>query len=101
MSLGTKRKLYVGNFPYSTTMEQLRELFEGVGAVRAVRIITFSNSGKSRGFAFVEMQTPREAAEALKTLDGHMFEGRTLRIGYAEPKKPVDVSQEPEQDIVR
>lgn len=78
-------KLYVGNFPYDTTEEELRDVFEEYGEVRAVRIVTDMETSKSKGFAFIEMATTREAEAALAR-DAYVLNGRRLRVGYAKPK---------------
>jgi RNA recognition motif-containing protein len=74
-------KLYVGNFNYSTTDEQLEKLFSEYGQVVEVSIIG------SKGFGFVEMSDKSEAEKAQEALDGKDFEGRTIRVDEARPKK--------------
>ena len=74
-------KLYVGNFNYSTTDEQLEALFSQYGQVKEVTVIG------NKGFGFVEMSSSSEAEEAKEALDGTDFEGRTLRVDEARPKK--------------
>jgi RNA recognition motif-containing protein len=75
-------KLYVGNFVYATTDEQLRELFAEYGEVVEVNIIG------NKGFGFVEMSSSEEAEAAKEALDGTEIQGRTLRVDEARPKKP-------------
>ena len=77
-------KLYVGNLNYSVTEEQLKELFENHGTVESVKIIG------ERGFGFVEMSTPEEAAQAMEALNETVFQERTLRVDEARPPKPRD-----------
>ncbi len=74
-------KLYVGNLSYSTTSEQLEELFTNYGEVKSVNII------EGRGFGFVEMANPSDAEQAKEALDGKEFLGRTLRVNEAFPPK--------------
>ena len=74
-------KLYVGNFTYSTTEEQLQESFSQYGQVKEVNVIG------SKGFGFVEMSSPEEAEKAKEALDGTDFGGRTLRVDEARPRK--------------
>ncbi len=74
-------KLYVGNLSYSTTNEQLKELFSNYGEVKEVNII------EGRGFGFVEMSTPAEAEKAKEALNGSDLEGRTLKIDEARPPR--------------
>ena len=75
-------KLYVGNFVYATTDDQLRELFAEYGEVVDVNIIG------NKGFGFVEMSSSDEAEAAKEALDGTEVQGRTLRVDEARPKKP-------------
>jgi RNA recognition motif-containing protein len=80
--MGTK--LYVGNLNYNTTEASLREAFGGNGReVRSVQLIIDRETGRPRGFAFVDMATPEFAQQALAELDGQELEGRTLRINEA------------------
>jgi len=82
------RKLYVGNLSFSTTEEELREHFSQAGTPDTVAIITDRMSGRSRGFAFVEMTTDDEAAHAVEVLDGKEFQGRPLKINEARAREP-------------
>jgi RNA recognition motif-containing protein len=77
------KKLYVGNLPFSTTEAELRELFEQHGAVESVSVITDRETGRPRGFAFVQMADDHAAETAIKQLDGRPFGGRTLRVNEA------------------
>jgi RNA recognition motif-containing protein len=74
-------KLYVGNFSYSTTEEQLEKLFSEYGTVKQVNVIG------NKGFGFVEMSSSEEAEKAKEALDSKDFEGRTLRVDEARPRK--------------
>ena len=75
-------KLYVGNLNYSTTSDQLQELFAPFGEIKNINII------EGKGFAFVEMATDEEAAAAKEKLNNANFGGRTLRVDEAHPQKP-------------
>ena len=73
-------KLYVGSLPYSTTEQQLSELFAEHGAVQSAKVITDRYTGQSRGFGFVEMSTGEEAQKAITALNGTPLGGRTLVV---------------------
>jgi len=78
--------IYVGNLPYRATEEDIRELFEQYGDVNRVSLISDKDSGRARGFGFVEME--REGGNAAITaLDGAEFQGRNLRINEARPRE--------------
>jgi cold-inducible RNA-binding protein len=79
-------KLYVGNLSFRTTSEELREAFSAVGKVESASIIEDRETGKSRGFAFVEMATPEEAAAAIEAFNGKEFGGRNLNVNEAKPR---------------
>src|SRR5580693_8175450 len=80
------KNLYVGNLPHSTTEPELRGLFEAHGAVERVSIVTDRETGRARGFAFVEMTNPAEADKAVAALNGTELGGRALKINEAQPK---------------
>ncbi len=80
------KNLYVGNLPHSTTESDLRTVFEAHGAVEKVSIVTDRETGRARGFGFVEMTNPAEADKAVAALDGSELGGRTLKINEAKPK---------------
>ena len=80
-------KLYVGNLPYQTTEAELRELFARAGTVTEARVITEGGSGRSKGFGFVEMETPEQAAQAIEQLNGTELAGRALTVAEARPPK--------------
>ncbi len=81
-------KIYVGNLAYRTTEDDLREEFEKYGTVNQVDIITDRESGRSKGFGFVEMLDNDEANKAIEALDGATVGERTLKVNEARPKAP-------------
>ncbi len=81
-------KIYVGGLPYSTTEQQLSDLFAVHGAVTSSRIITDKFTGQSRGFGFVEMSSDSEAQAAITALNGTELGGRTLTVNEARPQEP-------------
>ena len=80
--------LYVGNLPFQTTEEDLRQLFGQYGTVVNVQIIKHRDTGRSRGFAFVEMSDSEGAQKAIKELDRHAYGGRNLTVNEAKPMTP-------------
>ncbi len=80
------KKIFVGNFSFQTTDGELRSLFEPHGAVDSVTIVTDRDTGRSRGFAFVEMANNSEADAAILALNGSDFGGRPLTVNEARPK---------------
>jgi RNA recognition motif-containing protein len=81
------KKLYVGNLSYSTSEEQLQELFSQAGDVDTVTIITDRETGRSKGFGFVEMATDDGAQEAIKRFNGSTIDNRTLTVNEARPRE--------------
>ena len=79
--------LYVGNFPYSTTEEQLTELFSQHGGVESVRILKDRETGMSRGFGFVDMDSQEAAETVIAELNGMDFNGRALKINHSRPRE--------------
>ncbi len=79
------KKLYVGSLPYSTTEEELKDLFGQYGAVASVRIITDKFTGQSKGFGFVEMESEDDAQKAIAGMNGTQLGGRTLIVNTARP----------------
>jgi RNA recognition motif-containing protein len=79
-------KLYVGNLSFRTTGEELRELFAQAGTVESVSVIEDRETGRSRGFGFVEMATAEEAAAAIEQFNGKELGGRNLTVNEAKPK---------------
>ena len=82
------KKLYVGNLPFSAEEDQLQAFFAAEGQVASVRILTDRETGRSRGFAFVEMGTPEEAQKAMNALNGKDFMGRALMVSEAREQAP-------------
>jgi len=80
------KKIYVGNLPYSFTSVELEKLFSPFGAIRSAEVISDRNTGQSRGFGFVEMETDEATAEAVAKLDGQDCQGRPLRVNEARER---------------
>ncbi len=81
------KKLYVGNLPYETTQEQLRELFAQAGEVAEVTLITDRETGRLKGFGFVEMATAEGSGEAIKRFNGYSLGERALTVNEARPRE--------------
>jgi len=79
------KKLYVGNLSFTATSEQVREYFVTIGEVTNVNVVMDSFSGRSRGFAFVEMATDEDAEKAREAFHGKAFQNRTLTVDFARP----------------
>jgi RNA recognition motif-containing protein len=82
------QKLFVGGLPFSTSTEELGQLFGQVSGVENVTIVTDRDTGRSRGFAFVEMATAEAADEAMRKFNGSTLGGRTLTVDMAKPSAP-------------
>jgi RNA recognition motif-containing protein len=80
--------IFVGTLAFSTTDDDLRQLFESYGAVDKINIITDRETGRSRGFGFVEMPDSRAAQSAIQGLQGQQLNGRTLTVNEAKPREP-------------
>lgn len=80
------KKIFVGNFAFSMTEAELRSLFEPFGSVDSASIVTDRDTGRSRGFGFVEMQDDSEAEKAIAALNGKDAGGRSLTVNEARPK---------------
>src|SRR5947209_17819148 len=80
------KNIFVGNLAFSCTEETVRSLFERYGAVNSARIMTDRDTGRSRGFAFVEMENETEADQAITALNGYTMDGRALNVNEARPK---------------
>lgn len=83
------KRLFVGNLSWDSTEESIRAAFEqGGGTVSDVHIMTDRETGRSRGFGFVEMSTDEEAQAAIQDMDGADLDGRQLRVNEAQPRQP-------------
>lgn len=82
------KKLYVGNLPFTTTDEALQEIFAQAGNVQSAKIITDRDTGRSKGFGFVEMSTDQEAADAIQKFNGAEYGGRNMTVAEARPMAP-------------
>ena len=80
------KKIYIGNLPFSSTEDELRTVFERHGRVESVNVITDRDSGRPRGFAFVEMDEASAADDAIRALDGSELGGRSLRVNEAQDR---------------
>jgi len=80
--------LYVGNLSYDTTETSLRTAFEAYGEVATVNVITDRETGRPRGFAFVEMATEEAAASAVEGMNGQTLDGRQIKVAEARPRQP-------------
>jgi RNA recognition motif-containing protein len=78
-------KLYVGNLPFTATEDQIRDLFAGYGTPESVRLITDRETGRAKGFGFVEFANDDEARNAMSALNGQDFGGRALTVNEARP----------------
>src|SRR2546426_11364257 len=82
------KKLYVGNLPFNATDEALQGIFAQVGTVQSAKIITDRDTGRSKGFGFVEMSTDQEAADAIQKFNGADYGGRNMTVAEARPMAP-------------
>jgi len=82
------KNIYVGNLPFSTTEAELEQLFSGHGAVQRVSLITDRDTGRPRGFGFVEMTNDAEGDAAIEALNGAQLGGRSLTVNEARPRQP-------------
>ena len=80
-------KLFVGNLAYSATEDDLRKLFTQAGEVQSVNVIKDRDTGRTKGFAFVEMSTQAEAEKGISLLNGSSFHNRTLTVNLARPRE--------------
>jgi RNA recognition motif-containing protein len=82
------KKLFVGNLPFSATDQVLNEAFAQVGTVESAKVITDRETGRSKGFGFVEMSSDAEAAEAISRFNGAELDGRAMTVNEAKPMEP-------------
>jgi RNA recognition motif-containing protein len=80
--------IYVGNLPYSTTPDDLREVFAAFGEVAAARIVNDRETGRAKGFGFVEIPNDEEAKKAIEALNGNDIGGRKAVVNEARPREP-------------
>jgi len=80
-------KLYVGNLSFDTSRDHLQTLFEEAGTVESVNVIEDRETGRSRGFGFIEMATKEEGAVAIEKFNGHDLSGRALKVNAAKPRE--------------
>lgn len=83
-------KIFVGSLPFKTTNEELKDLFGAYGTVESATVIMDKYTGRSRGFAFVEMPNDEEAKNAIMELNGHQLDGRTLVVNEARAREEGD-----------
>jgi RNA recognition motif-containing protein len=81
------KKIYIGNLPFSSTEEDLKDVFGRHGAVDSVSIITDRETGRPRGFAFVEMEEASAADDAIRALDGSDLGGRNIKVNEAQDRR--------------
>ena len=81
------KNLFVGSLPWSVNDEQLAQIFGEAGTVESARVITERDTGRSKGFGFVEMATEEEAKKAIETLNGKEIEGRAITVNEARPRE--------------
>lgn len=81
------KKIYIGNLPFSSTEAELKDLFGRHGTVESVAVITDRETGRPRGFAFVEMESASDAADAIRALDGSDLGGRNIRVNEAQDRR--------------
>ena len=82
------KRIYVGNLPFSATDDEVRDLFSAYGAVSSVHLVTDRDTGRPRGFGFVEMESEEEADEAIGAVNGQDMGGRNLNVAEARPREP-------------
>ena len=80
-------KVYVGNLPYDTTEEEIRQLFSGAGTVASASIVTDRETGRSKGFGFVQMGSQAEAEKAVSMFNGYQLHNRALKVDLARPRE--------------
>jgi RNA recognition motif-containing protein len=82
------QKLFVGGLPFSTSTEELGQLFKQVDGVESVQVVTDRDTGQSRGFGFVEMATSEAADQAIQKFNGYALGGRTIKVEISKPSAP-------------
>ncbi len=82
------KRIYVGNLPFSATDDEVRQMFEAYGSVNSVSLITDRETGRPRGFGFVEMESDEDAETAISQLHQSQMGGRSLNVNEARPREP-------------
>lgn len=95
------KKLHVGNLPYSATDTFLNETFSQCGTVESAKVITDRDTGRGKGFAFVEMSNESEALAAISKFNGADYEGRAMMVSEARPQAPRDGATRPARNGVK
>lgn len=95
----TKHDCFVGNLSYNTTEDNLREVFKRVGEVIGIRICTDRETGRPKGYAFIEYADAATALSAIRNLDGTDFHGRKLRVSYSNNSSLKEVAREMGHDV--
>lgn len=80
--------IYVGNLPFKLSQEELQEVFAPYGSIDRVHLVTDRETGRARGFGFVEMPNNEEASKAIEGLNGHELSGRSITVNEARPRAP-------------
>ena len=80
-------KLYVGNLSFDTSSQDLETMFAGAGTVQSASVVEDRDTGRSRGFGFVEMSSTEEAQAAISTFDGKDLDGRNIKVNEAKPRE--------------
>jgi RNA recognition motif-containing protein len=80
-------KLYVGNLPYSANQQTLQDTFSKCGTVESINLISDRDTGRSKGFAFVEMSSTAEAQKAIQEINGSSLDGREIKVNEAKPQE--------------
>jgi len=91
------KKLFIGNLPYETGDADLEKLFSELGKVESAAIITDRNTGRSRGFGFVEMVAEEDVAKAIEKLNGSDLSGRNIVVAEARPREESPAEEKPEE----
>ena len=87
------KKIYVGNLSFQTSDQDLKNLFDEYGQVNSAAIVTDRDSGRSRGFGFVEMEDDKAAMSAISAINGREVDGRSLNVNEARPRQPRGASR--------
>ncbi|MBN1114183.1 MAG: RNA-binding protein [Oligoflexia bacterium] len=83
----SSKSLYVGNLPYGASENDLMDLFAQYGTVESVKIVMDKETGRSKGFGFIEMGSDAEASQAISNLNGYSMSGRNIKVNESRPKK--------------